>query len=146
MKKQEIDHILARMLDSHDNVSDLILTVGRPMQVENSGELESVDMEPTFKELTPFQTELIALNLINGDRRLTESLLRQGSCDLSYSLPGKARFRVNIFSQSGRYSIVLRRLESTVPAIRTRGLPEVFYKIAEEKNGIVFVTGATGSG
>ena len=105
MKKQETDHILARMLDSHDNVSDLILTVGRPMQVENSGELENVDMEPVFKELTPFQTEIIALNLVNGDRRLTESLFRQGSCDLSYSLPGKARFRVNIFSQSGKYSI-----------------------------------------
>ncbi len=146
MKKQEIDHILARMLDSHDNVSDLIITVGRPMQVENSGELENVDMEPVFKELTPFQTEIIALNLINGDRRLTEALFRQGSCDLSYSLPGKARFRVNIFSQSGKYSIVLRRLESTVPSIRTRSLPEVFYKISKEKNGIVFVTGATGSG
>ncbi len=146
MKKQETDHILARMLDSHDNVSDLILTVGRPMQVENSGELENVDMEPVFKELTPFQTEIIALNLINGDRRLTELLFRQGSCDLSYSLPGKARFRVNIFSQSGKYSIVLRRLESTVPSIKTRSLPEVFFKISKEKNGIVFVTGATGSG
>ncbi len=146
MKKQETDHILAKMLDSYDNVSDLILTVGRPMQVENSGDLENVDMEPAFKELTPFQTEIIALNLINGDRRLTESLFRQGSCDLSYSLPGKARFRVNIFSQSGKYSIVLRRLESTVPSIKTRGLPKVFQKISKEKNGIVFVTGATGSG
>lgn len=146
MKKQEVDTILARMLDSHDNVSDLILTVGKPLQVENSGVLDGVEMEPDFKELTPFQTELIALNLIAGDRRLTESLLTQGSCDLSYSLPGKARFRVNIFSQSGRFSIVLRRLESTVPSIRTRTLPDVFYKVAEEKNGIVFVTGATGSG
>lgn len=146
MKKQEVDYILARMLDSHENVSDLIFTVGKPMQVENSGILEAVDMEPQFKELTPFQTEVIALNLINGDRRLTETLLNQGSCDLSYSLPGKARFRVNIFSQTGMYSIVLRRLESTVPSIRTRTLPDVFYKIAEEKNGIVFVTGATGSG
>jgi twitching motility protein PilT len=134
------------MLDSHDNVSDLILTVGRQMQVENSGELENVDMDPAFKELTPFQTEIIALNLVNGDRRLTESLFRQGSCDLSYNLPGKARFRVNIFSQSGKYSIVLRRLESTVPSIKTRRLPEIFHKIAQEKNGIVFVTGATGSG
>jgi twitching motility protein PilT len=116
------------------------------MQVENSGELENVDMEPVFKELTPFQTEIIALNLVNGDRRLTESLFRQGSCDLSYSLPGKARFRVNIFSQSGKYSIVLRRLEATVPSIKTRGLPKVFQRISKEKNGIVFVTGATGSG
>ncbi len=146
MKKQEIDHILARMLDSSENVSDLNLTVGKPLQVESSGELLPVDMKPFFEELTPFQTETIAMNLINYDTRLTEKLITEGSCDLSYSLPGKARFRVNIFSQSGNYSIVLRRLESTVPTITNLNLPEVFYKIAEEKNGIVFVTGATGTG
>lgn len=146
MKKQEIDHILTKMLDSHNNVSDLNLTVGKPLQVEASGELLPVDMQPEFKKLTPFQTETFALNLINRDRRLTETLLLKGSCDLSYNLPGKARFRVNIFSQSGCYSIVLRRLESTIPTIEDMGLPEVFNKIAEEKNGIVFFTGATGSG
>ncbi len=146
MKKQEIDHILARMLDSSENVSDLNLTVGKPLQVESSGELLPVDMKPFFEELTPFQTETIAMNLINYDTRLTEKLITEGSCDLSYSLPGKARFRVNIFSQSGNYSIVLRRLESTVPTITNLNLPEVFYKVAEEKNGIVFVTGATGTG
>jgi len=146
MKKQEIDHILARMLDSYENVSDLNLTVGRPFQVESSGDLLSVDMAPHFIELTPFQTERIALNLINNDRILTERLINEGSCDLSYSLPGKARFRVNIFSQGGNYSIVLRRLESTVPTISGLNLPEVFYKLAEEKNGIIIVTGATGTG
>ena len=146
MKKQEIDHILTKMLDSHYNVSDLNPTVGKTFQVEASGELVPVDMQPDFKALTPFQTEVFALNLINRDRRLTETLLSQGSCDLSYTLPGKARFRVNIFSQSGSYSIVLRRLEATIPTIEDMGLPEVFNQIAQEKNGIVFFTGATGSG
>jgi twitching motility protein PilT len=146
MKKQEIDHILTKMLDSHYNVSDLNLTVGKTLQVEASGELVPVKMKPNFKELTPFQTEVFALNLINRDRRLTETLLSKGSCDLSYTLPGKARFRVNIFSQSGYYSSVLRRLEATIPTIEDMGLPEVFNKIAQEKNGIVFFTGATGSG
>jgi twitching motility protein PilT len=146
MKKQEIDHILTKMLDSHYNVSDLNLTVGKTLQVEASGELVPVNMKPNFKELTPFQTEVFALNLINRDRRLTETLLSKGSCDLSYTLPGKARFRVNIFSQSGYYSSVLRRLEATIPTIEDMGLPEVFNKIAQEKNGIVFFTGATGSG
>ncbi len=146
MKKQELDHILARMLDSYENVSDLNLTVGKPMQVESSGELLPVEMKPAFEELTPFQTEILAMNLINHDPRLTENLIKEGSCDLSYSLPGKARFRVNIFSRSGDYSIVLRRLESTVPTITNLNLPEVFYKLAEEKNGIIFVTGATGTG
>jgi len=146
MKKQEIDLILTRMLDAHKNVSDLNLTVGKPFQVESDGELASVKMRPTLKELTPFQTEIFALNLINNDRRLTENLLSQGSCDLSYSLPGKARFRVNAFSQSGYHSIVLRKLESKIPTIEELNLPDAMYKISQERNGIVFITGATGSG
>jgi len=146
MRKQEVDHILTRMLDSHTNVSDLNLTVGKSLQVESAGQLVPVDMVPPIKELTPFQSEIVALNLVNKDRRLTEALISHGSCDLSYSLPGKARFRVNVFSQQGNYSVVLRQLESKVPTIKEMGLPEVFYKIADELNGIVFVTGATGSG
>jgi twitching motility protein PilT len=146
MKKQEVDHILTRMLDSHSNVSDLNLTVGKPLQVESAGKLVPVEIQPPIKELTPFQTEIFALNLINQDRRLTDTLVQTGSCDLSYSLPGKARFRVNIFSQSGRYSVVLRKLESKIPTIREMKLPEAFFQISKELNGIVFVTGATGSG
>jgi twitching motility protein PilT len=146
MKKQEIDHILVRMLDYHRDVSDLNFTVGKPMQVESAGELIPVDIKPAFKALTPFQNEILAMNLINQDRRLTETLLSTGSCDLSYSLPGKARFRVNIFSQGGNISIVLRKLESKIPTIEERSLPKTMYQIAKEKNGLVFVTGATGSG
>lgn len=146
MKRQEIDHLLTRMLDSYSNVSDLNLTVGRPLQVESAGELLTVDVSPPIRSLTPFQTETFALNLIDGDRRLTETLLRTGSCDLSYNLPGKARFRVNIFSQSGNYSIVLRQLESKVPTIKDLNLPHSFVEMAHELNGIVIFTGATGTG
>ncbi len=146
MKKQEIDHILVRMLDSYREVSDLNFTVGKPMQVESAGELVPVEIRNSAKPLTPFQTEIMALNLVNQDRRLTEALLRTGSCDLSYTLPGKARFRVNIFSQGGNMSIVCRKLESKIPTVEERGLPKTMYQIAKEKNGIVFVTGATGSG
>lgn len=134
------------MLDSHSSVSDLNITVGRPLQVESAGELLPVDIKPPIKSLTPYQTEAMAMNMINGDRRLTESLIKTGSCDLSYSLPGKARFRVNIFSQSGQYSIVLRQLESKVPTIRDLKLPESFLDVAKELNGIVIFTGATGTG
>jgi len=146
MTKQEIDHIMTRMLDSRQNVSDLNITVGKPFQVESSGVLTVVDLEPPFNELTPFQTEVFALNLINRDMRLTEALLNEGSCDLSYQLPGKARFRVNIFSQRGNYSIVLRKLETKIPTLKDLGLPGAFSKMAGEKNGIILVTGATGSG
>lgn len=146
MKKQEVDHILVKMLDYHRDVSDLNFTVGKPMQVESAGELIPVDIKPSFKALTPFQTEILALNLINQDRRLTNTLLTGGSCDLSYGLPGKARFRINIFSQGGNLSIVLRKLESKIPTIEERNLPKTMYNIAKEKNGLIFVTGATGSG
>jgi len=146
MRKQEIDHILTVMLDSHDNVSDLNFTVNKPLQVESSGELVPVKMEPDFKKLTPFQTERIALSLINQKHKLLERLLAKGSCDLSYTLLGKARFRGNIFSQSSHYSIVLRKLETQIPTIDRLRLPKTFYKISRELNGIVFVTGATGSG
>ena len=146
MKKQEIDHILVKMLDYHREVSDLNFTVGKPMQVESAGELIPVDFKPNFKALTPFQTEVIAMNLINQDRRLTQALLTTGSCDMSYSLPGKARFRVNIFSQGANISIVLRKLESKIPTIEERELPKTMFQIAKDVNGIVFVTGATGSG
>ena len=146
MKKQEIDHILTRMLDAFGNVSDLNITVGKPFQVESSGELTGIEMDPPFHKLTPFQTEIFALNLINQDRRLTDILLTEGSCDLSYELPGKARFRVNIFSQRSNYSIVLRKLETKIPTCKQLALPEAFYKLAQEKNGIILVTGSTGSG
>jgi len=146
MRIQEVDYILGKMLDAHKNVSDLNITVGRPFQVESAGQLIGVEMDLPFEKLTPFQTEAFALNLINQDRRLTENLLSQGSCDSSYELPGRARFRVNIFSQRGNYSIVLRKLESKIPTFKDMNLPEAFLKMAEEKNGIIFVTGATGSG
>ncbi len=146
MQRQEMDHILSKMLESHSNVSDLNLTPGKPLQVESSGELVPVHMEPEFKLLTPFQTEALALNLIHDDRRLTETLLREGSCDLSYALGDKARFRVNIFSRSGKYAIILRKLETQIPTVKQLNLPPAFDKMVHEKNGIIFVTGATGSG
>ena len=146
MKQQELDYILTSMLKAHDNVSDLNFTVDKPCQVESSGQLKPVLLGPLPKKLTPFQTEAMALNLIKGDRRLIKNLLMAGSCDISYQLAGKARFRVNIFSQRGCYSIVMRQLSTRVPTIKELRLPPAFLKMAQERNGIVLVTGATGSG
>jgi len=146
MRKPEIDDLLGAMLDSHDNVSDLNLTVDRPLQVEAAGELVAVPVDPPIETLTPFQTEIFALNLMNGDRRLTEHLIKSGSCDTSYYLPGKARLRVNIFSQRGNYSMVLRKLETNIPTVESLKLPEAFKKMPGEKNGLILLTGATGSG
>lgn len=146
MRKAEIDYILTSMLEAHGNISDLNITVGRAFQVETSGKLTGVQLVPPIDEITPFQAEVFALNLINMDRRLTEILITQGSCDCSYFVPGKARFRVNIFSQRSNYSIVCRKLETRIPTIQDLNLPPQFGKAADEKNGMVLVTGATGSG
>ena len=72
MRKPEIDHILTKMLESNANISDVVLTVDKPFQVEAAGRLVGVDLEPPFEKLTPFQTEIFALNLINQDQRLIE--------------------------------------------------------------------------
>ena len=146
MRKQQVDHILTSMLEAYDNVSDLNITVDKPFQVESSGRLMPVSLNPPINRLTPFQAETWALNLINGDRRLTRTLLTEGSCDSSYQLAGKARFRVNIFSQKGCYSTVMRQLATRIPTVAELNLPEAFLKMTEERNGIILVTGATGSG
>lgn len=146
MRKAEVDYILGTMLDSHSGVSDVNITVDKPFQVESSGELVKVDIEPPIDVLTPFQTETLALNLINSSRRLTSDLLKSGSCDQSYSLGQKARFRVNIFTQRGNYTTVLRKLSTEIPSLAQLNLPPVFAEMAKEKTGLVLVTGATGSG
>jgi twitching motility protein PilT len=146
MRQPEIDYILERMLDAHDNVSDLNITVGKALQVESSGVLTDVAMDPPVYRLTPFQTEMIALNIIGKDNRLCRDLADHGSADASYFVGDRARFRVNIFSQRNTYSLVLRKLETVIPTVDSLKLPAIFNKIAEEKNGLVLVTGATGSG
>ncbi|MHB8523289.1 MAG: type IV pilus twitching motility protein PilT [Limisphaerales bacterium] len=146
MQRTELDYVLGTMLDSQKDVSDLNITVDKPLQVESSGQLTPVAVEPPLERLTPFQTEMIALNLVGGSRRLSEDLLRSGSCDSSYSLLSKARFRVNIFSQRGNYSVVLRKLNTQIPTLDDLNLPDVFRQVAKEKTGLALVTGATGSG
>jgi twitching motility protein PilT len=146
MTKAELDYILGTMLDSRENVSDLNLSVDKTLQVESSGELVPVPFEPQIERLTPFQTEAIAMQIIDRDRRLTDDLIKNGSCDCSYSLGQKARFRVNIFSQRGNYSIILRKLTTEIPTLDQLNLPPVFHNMAKEKTGLILVTGGTGSG
>ena len=146
MKQQEINYWITAMLHKHARVSDLNITVGKTLQVESDGMLVPVDVSPPITSLTPFQTEVFALNLIGGNRRLLRDLVTKGSCDLSYSLDDKHRFRVNIFSQKGYYATVLRKLETEIPSIQGYNFPNAFHKMAREINGLVLFTGATGTG
>jgi twitching motility protein PilT len=141
-----LELILDKLMNAAPDVSDINMTVGHPIQVESGGELIPVYFEPEIRSLTAYQTETLALSLLRGDRHLIGTLLDTGSCDLSFNMENKARFRVNIFSQQGRFSIVMRKLENYIRSIEDLGLPPMFRNMAREKNGIILVTGATGTG
>ena len=146
MKLNDIARVVQKALEEYPKFSDLNLTVGRPVQVCADGVLKPVGFPLATEVLTPVQTEQFAMGLIEGNRRLLYDLLMHGSCDLSYQQPSGPRFRVNIFSQRGTYSIVMRQLSSKIPTIKGMNMPECFYKMAREKNGIILFVGATGSG
>jgi twitching motility protein PilT len=141
----DVNPLLSQMLDAAPDVSDLNLSVGMPPQVEVDGKLRGVSFVG-IEKLRPYHTEVIAMRLLRGRRDLTERLLRTGSVDLSYVLPGRTRFRVNIFAQRNSYCVVLRVIPSRIPNISELGLPNQLSQIPRERNGIVLVTGPTGSG
>lgn len=146
IQPSHLEYILRKIMATSDNISDIIITEGRPFQVEIDGQLSPVYFEPEINKLTSFQTEAIAVCLMRSSRRLFRSLLTTGSCDLSYSIPGRARFRANIFSQQGKYSIVMRLLENHIRTLSELNMPKPFYQMAAEKNGIIFISGSTSSG
>ena len=141
----DLPPIIERMLLISDKISDLNFSVGQLPQVEINGKLTPV--QPLgMQKLTPYQTEIIALTLMHGHPDAAERLARTGTADLSYSLPSRARFRVNIFQQRGVYSIVMRVIPTDIPTLKTLGLPSHLGDVAELRNGLVLVTGPTGSG
>jgi twitching motility protein PilT len=141
----DLPPIIERMLLVSDKISDLNFSVGQLPQVEINGKLTPV--QPLgMQKLTPYQTEIIAMTLMHGNPDAAERLARTGTADLSYSLPSRARFRVNIFQQRGVYSIVMRVIPTDIPTVRSLGLPQQLGDIAELRNGLVLVTGPTGSG
>ncbi len=141
----DLPPIIERMLLVSDKISDLNFSVGQLPQVEINGKLTPV--QPLgMQKLSPYQTEIIALTLMHGHPDAAERLARTGTADLSYSLPSRARFRVNIFQQRGVYSIVMRVIPTDIPTIKSLGLPTQLADVAELRNGLVLVTGPTGSG
>jgi twitching motility protein PilT len=145
MKNFNLDAILEAMLKMSDRVSDLNFSVGRQPQVEVDGQLVPVNF-PGLPRLSPYQTEMIAMHMLRGDGESTRTLLKNGSVDISYSIPGKKRFRVNIFSQRGTYAIVLRVIPEIIPTLESLNMPKEIFNVGKLKNGIVLVTGPTGSG
>lgn len=133
------------MLRTSRRASDLIFSPGRLPQVEANGQLIGVKI-PSVEILTAEDTARIAADLIGGNKQAVEKLREQGSCDISYSLPKLSRFRVNIFTQRGSCAIVMRVIPSTVPTFEDLHLPPQLHDLTKLRNGIVLVTGPTGSG
>jgi len=147
MKKEDLDAILSAMLRSAEKrVSDFVFVSGKPPQIEQDGALSPLEMEGPEGVLQPAHIDQMADLLIDGNERLLSEFEQNGSCDSSYALTDVARFRVNIYKQNGQRAIVMRRLESNVPSLDDLGLPQIFREMITEKTGIVFVTGATGTG
>lgn len=141
----DLPPILDKMLAVADNISDLNFSVGRPPQVEINGKLTPVDIKG-LRSLTPYQTEIIAMSLLEGNAEAARRFIQTGSTDISYAIPSRVRFRVNIFKQRGTLSIVMRVIPTSIPTIDSLQLPPQLGEVSHLKNGIVLLTGPTGSG
>ncbi|MFQ3588999.1 MAG: PilT/PilU family type 4a pilus ATPase [Chloracidobacterium sp.] len=143
--QQSFNQVLQMMLSVSDKVSDLIFSPGRPPQVELVGQLRAVKIQG-LEQLTPQHTHAFAQVLLANNATNLEKLDKFGSVDLSYSVPGHSRFRVNVFKQRGTEAIVMRVIPNRIPTLEDLGLPPQLRQIADLKNGVVLVTGPTGSG
>jgi len=146
MYKTIVDALLTGMLQTSDGVSDLLFICGRPPLVEVHGQLTEFPIDTPTGLLDEPLIEQIAEHVIDGKERLMRDFAESGACDCSYALPDVARFRVNIFKQCGRRGIVMRKLPTEIPTLESLELPPVFREMLKEKNGIILVTGGTGSG
>jgi twitching motility protein PilT len=145
MSLLDIAPIIEQMLLISDNVSDLNFSTGQKPQVEISGSLFAASPMGLGK-LTAFQTEMIAMAIMRDNPEAASHLARTGTADLSWSLPSKCRFRVNIFQQRNSYSIVMRVIPHEIPSFESLKVPPQLVDICSLRNGLVLLTGPTGSG
>src|SRR5690349_12619326 len=137
--------LIAAMLKGREHVSDLIFSPGRAPQIESSGHLLELKFQG-LERLNPEHTRQIANDLMGSLTYAREKLEKEGATDLSYSIPSVCRFRVNIFRQRGTHAIVMRVIPNKIPSFEDLNLPPQLAEIVHLRNGIVLVTGPTGSG
>jgi twitching motility protein PilT len=137
--------LLGAMLRAAEKISDLIFSPGRPPQVQVYGQMIPVQV-PGLTFLTADDTRHIAADLIGDNKQAMATLREHGACDISYGLPGLARFRVNIFIQRGSCAVVMRVIPTQIPDFNSLRLPEALKEVTKLRDGIVLVTGPAGSG
>src|SRR5437588_3260362 len=137
--------LLGAMLRTGEKISDLIFSPGRPPQVQVYGQLIPVQV-PGLNVLGPDDTRHIAVDLIGDNKQAITTLREQGACDISYGLPGLARFRVNVFIQRGSCAVVMRVIPTAIPDFASLRLPQSLGEVSKLRDGIVLVTGPAGSG
>jgi twitching motility protein PilT len=146
MDKQTVDALLGSMVESAKGISDLLFIEGKPPLLDVYGQLREFAIEVRGGTLTAELIEQLADHVIAGNDRLIKTFANTGSCDTTYTVPGSARLRVNIYRQNGRRAMVMRKFPSSIPSLDKLRLPAVFGEMVKEKNGIILVTGAAGSG
>ena len=146
MDRVIIDALLKGMLESAEGVSDLLFIAGKPPLIEINGRLKEFPIDTPDSTMTPLLVEQLASEIMNGSERLRVEFATSGSCDCSYAIEDLARFRVNIFKQNGRHAVVMRKLQSEIPTLERLGLPPIFREMIKEKDGIILLTGGTGTG
>jgi twitching motility protein PilT len=146
MDRATVDALLTGMLESAEGVSDLLFIAGKPPLLEVHGRLSEFPIDTPDQVLTPALIEQLAGHMMNGSERLRVEFANTGSCDCSYAIENLARFRVNVFKQNGRHAIVMRKLQTKIPTLDSLGLPPIFREMIKEKDGIILLTGGTGTG
>lgn len=146
MDRGTVNALLTGMLESTEDLSDLLFISGKPPLIEIHGRLTEFPIDTPGSVMTPQQIEQLAEHIMNGSERLRVEFANTGSCDCSYALENLARFRVNVFKQNGRHAVVMRKLPSKIPTLDALGLPPIFREMVREKNGIILLTGGTGTG
>jgi len=137
--------LLSAMLRAAEKISDLIFSPGRPPQVQVYGQMIPVQV-PGLTVLSADETRHIAADLIGDNKQAINTLREHGSCDISYGLPGLARFRVNVFIQRGSCAVVMRVIPTNIPDFSALHLPQQLSEITKLRDGIFLVTGSAGSG
>lgn len=145
MNPFDIAPILKRILSMSNRSSDILFSPGYNPKVILDGQLVEVPFKD-FRPLSPYQTEMLAFSLLKEKTAAREHFLKTGSCDISYTLEGVGRFRTNIFRQRNTIAVVMRVIPTVVPSFESLGLPRTLLDITDLKNGIVLITGPTGSG